>query len=83
MSKRVGKWARAAALMLGYSMTHAPLTFAASPPQALSPRDAPASVADTIAAGRLPASSVSFAVLDAESGRVIASRNGDALRSPA
>jgi serine-type D-Ala-D-Ala carboxypeptidase/endopeptidase (penicillin-binding protein 4) len=47
------------------------------------PRSAPAPIASTIAAQRLPAGAVSFAVVDAESGRVIASQNGDTPRSPA
>jgi len=43
----------------------------------------PAPVARTIEAQRLPQSSVSFAVLDAESGRVIAVHDGETPRSPA
>jgi D-alanyl-D-alanine carboxypeptidase/D-alanyl-D-alanine-endopeptidase (penicillin-binding protein 4) len=43
----------------------------------------PAPVAHTLAAERLPASSASFAVLDLESGRVIASLNAEIPRAPA
>jgi D-alanyl-D-alanine carboxypeptidase/D-alanyl-D-alanine-endopeptidase (penicillin-binding protein 4) len=43
----------------------------------------PAPVARTLEAERLPESAVSFAVLEAESGRVLASHNGDTPRSPA
>jgi D-alanyl-D-alanine carboxypeptidase/D-alanyl-D-alanine-endopeptidase (penicillin-binding protein 4) len=60
------------------------VTSAATAPAAtFEPRSAPAPIASTIAAERLPPSAVSFAVVDAESGRVIASQNGDTLRSPA
>jgi D-alanyl-D-alanine carboxypeptidase/D-alanyl-D-alanine-endopeptidase (penicillin-binding protein 4) len=47
------------------------------------PAAIPAPVAQTIAAERLPASTVSFAVVDVESGRIAASLNGDTPRSPA
>ena len=43
----------------------------------------PAPVAHVLAAERLALSTASFAVVDAESGRVIASQNADTLRSPA
>ena len=90
---------RAAALALGSAVAHAAIALAAgslgaplaagaaapetSPAASFPPRSAPAPIAGTIAAERLPASAVSFAVVDAESGRVIASQNGDTLRSPA
>jgi len=43
----------------------------------------PASVTQIIAAQAIPASAVSFAVIDVESGRVIAAQNPDTPRSPA
>ncbi|HMK85547.1 MAG TPA: D-alanyl-D-alanine carboxypeptidase/D-alanyl-D-alanine-endopeptidase [Steroidobacteraceae bacterium] len=43
----------------------------------------PTPVAQALAAERLPTASASFAVLDTESGRVIASLNADTERSPA
>jgi len=45
--------------------------------------DAPAPVARTIEEQRLPSSAVSFAIVDPDSGRVLASLNGDTPRSPA
>ncbi len=44
---------------------------------------APAPVAQTVAAEHLPSSSVSFAILDLESNRLIAGQNVDTPRSPA
>jgi serine-type D-Ala-D-Ala carboxypeptidase/endopeptidase (penicillin-binding protein 4) len=43
----------------------------------------PAVIEQTMAAQELPASAVSFVILDADSGRVIMSQNPDVLRSPA
>jgi D-alanyl-D-alanine carboxypeptidase/D-alanyl-D-alanine-endopeptidase (penicillin-binding protein 4) len=51
--------------------------------QASAPAGVPAPIAQTIAAQRLASSGVSFAVLDVESGKVIASLNGETPRSPA
>ena len=51
--------------------------------QASAPAGVPAPIAQTIAAQRLASGSVSFAVLDVESGKVIASLNGETPRSPA
>src|SRR5271157_126268 len=45
--------------------------------------DAPAPVARTIEEQRLPSGAVSFAIVDPDSGRVLASLNGDTPRSPA
>jgi serine-type D-Ala-D-Ala carboxypeptidase/endopeptidase (penicillin-binding protein 4) len=45
--------------------------------------DAPAPVAQAIAAEKLPSSAVSFAIVDVDSGNVVASLNGDTPRSPA
>ena len=82
-----------AAIALAAGALGAPLTAGAAAPQTSAavtspattfpPGSAPAPIASTIAAQGLPASAVSFAVVDAESGRVIASQNGDTLRSPA
>ena len=47
------------------------------------PSGAPAPIMQTIAAERLPVSAVSFAIIDPDSGRVIASLNGETPRSPA
>jgi len=44
---------------------------------------APAPVAQSIAAQRLPSSSVSFVILDPDSGRLVAGQNIDTPRSPA
>ena len=43
----------------------------------------PAPVAHALAAGRLAPTSASFAVLDMDSGRMVASLNAETLRSPA
>jgi D-alanyl-D-alanine carboxypeptidase/D-alanyl-D-alanine-endopeptidase (penicillin-binding protein 4) len=58
------------------------LTVHAMPAGAVTP-GAPGPVAQTIAAARLPAGSVSFAILDVDSGRLIAGQNVDTPRSPA
>lgn len=57
------------------------LTMGATPALAVS--GAPAPVARTITAQRLPPDAVSFAIVDPESGRLIAGRNVDVPRSPA
>src|SRR5487761_2656405 len=57
------------------------LTMGATPALAVS--GAPAPVARTITAQRLPPDAVSFAIVDPESGRLIAGRNVDVQRSPA
>jgi serine-type D-Ala-D-Ala carboxypeptidase/endopeptidase (penicillin-binding protein 4) len=89
MSARRGGFGRAAAVLLGSAVARAAIALGAgappivaSPPATFAPRSAP-TIASTIAAERLPASAVSFAVMDAESGRVIAGQNEDTLRSPA
>ena len=51
--------------------------------RALALQGAPAPVAQTIAAQHLPAGSVSFVIVDPESGRTIAGQNVDTPRSPA
>ncbi len=58
------------------------LALHALPARAVTP-GAPAPVAQTIAAARLPAGSVSFAILDVDSGRLVAGQNVDTPRSPA
>ena len=58
------------------------LALHAMPARAVTP-GAPAPVAQTIAAARLPAGSVSFAILDVDSGRLVAGQNVDTPRSPA
>jgi serine-type D-Ala-D-Ala carboxypeptidase/endopeptidase (penicillin-binding protein 4) len=91
---RVGR--RILALALGGALAPAAFAVAAQAPEAplaaapqappgasLPPRNASAPVASVIAAQGLPASAVSFAVMDAESGRVVASQNADTPRSPA
>lgn len=50
---------------------------------ATAPAAAPAPVAQEMSAERLPSSTVSFAVVDVESGRVVASLNPETPRSPA
>jgi len=79
--------ARRDALALLSAAALAALAFAAGAPGAPLAADAvakvPAPVARGIAAQRLSESAVSFAVVDAESGRVLASHNGDTPRSPA
>jgi serine-type D-Ala-D-Ala carboxypeptidase/endopeptidase (penicillin-binding protein 4) len=67
-----------AALCLGHALGAA----GAADPAAI-PSAVPAPVAQTIAAEHLPASAVSFAVVDVESGRIALSLNGDTPRSPA
>lgn len=47
------------------------------------PAGTPPVVAQTIAAQRIPAASVSFAIIDVDTGRVVASQNADVARSPA
>ena len=56
---------------------------AAAPNIALSLTGAPAPVAQTIRARRLPLGAVSFAIIDPDSGRLIAGLNVDTPRSPA
>jgi serine-type D-Ala-D-Ala carboxypeptidase/endopeptidase (penicillin-binding protein 4) len=64
--------------------THAALAVALAGPAAASATlGTPAPVAHVIAAERLPLRAVSFAIVDADSGRVLLSLNGDTPRSPA
>src|SRR5882762_91990 len=64
-------------------LAHVVLLFAicASPAPALS--TVPAPITKTIAAQRLPPNSVSFVIVDPDSGRVVAGHNIDTPRSPA
>jgi serine-type D-Ala-D-Ala carboxypeptidase/endopeptidase (penicillin-binding protein 4) len=55
----------------------------AGPSHAFESAGTPQPIAQTIAAERLSSSAVSFAVVDVESGRIVASQNGDTPRSPA
>ncbi len=50
---------------------------------AASAAEAPASVTQVIAAQAIPASAVSFVIIDVETGRVVVAHNPDTLRSPA
>jgi serine-type D-Ala-D-Ala carboxypeptidase/endopeptidase (penicillin-binding protein 4) len=65
---------------LGLAALLAPM-YAAALPDAQTPL--PLAVQQTIFAQQLPASAVSFVVLDPETGRVVASQNATAPRSPA
>ncbi len=59
-------------------------TFCTSPAVAApAPASAPAPIAQTIAAQHLPNGTVSFAIIDIESGRLVAGQNIDTPRSPA
>jgi D-alanyl-D-alanine carboxypeptidase/D-alanyl-D-alanine-endopeptidase (penicillin-binding protein 4) len=71
------------AFMAGASPASAPAALAAAPTLAAPAPGAPAAVAHMIAAQRLPAGSVSFAIIDPDTGRLIAGQNVDAPRSPA
>jgi D-alanyl-D-alanine carboxypeptidase/D-alanyl-D-alanine-endopeptidase (penicillin-binding protein 4) len=77
----------AAAIALACAEPAASLASGAAPqisPAATSAgRIAPATITGIIATQGLPLGAVSFAVVDADSGRVITSLNGDVLRSPA
>ena len=61
----------------------APACVWAAPAMGLPAVATPAAVTQALAAQRLPAAAASFAVMDAESGRIVLSHNPDNARSPA
>lgn len=68
---------------MSHRLAHAALAFTISVSPAFAMPGAPTPVAQTIAAQHLPSGAVSFAIIDPDSGQLIAGQNVDIPRSPA
>ena len=64
-------------------LAHVALALSIGAAPAFAASSAPAPVAQTIATQRLPSGAVSFAIVDPDSGRLVAGQNVDTRRSPA